>query len=392
MPDGTESLALADPVTGASSEMTNALTYGAGPDDIIRLIAGSNPATPVGGEAPNPIRIQVFDAAGVTPVAGASVFFSSTPALAFAACGGDVGCTVITDESGEASSRVTVLTAGVMTITVQLAPASYPDPKFVQTTLLGISSPLDIAMSSPFAWIAQGATLDVPLTARVLDNGVPVSGRTVDYQVLKGSGTLSSSTTVTDAEGYSETTLRLTALAGDVLVSACVEPGDVPCQNFSATAVPSSSWKLEPVAGSLQVVTVGQNFLPVTVRVTDSATPPHPVWAAQVDSASIIGRAAKGLIIISVGEIVITENGMPVILGTAQASAVSDSNGLAASQPSTGGFSGALLIVGTTTGGTATLPFALQSLWPIPGVGPNAKRVAPADRPYSKTGHGYFRR
>jgi hypothetical protein len=36
--DGPQNLALQDPVTGASSTMTNVLTYGAGPSDIIKLI------------------------------------------------------------------------------------------------------------------------------------------------------------------------------------------------------------------------------------------------------------------------------------------------------------------------------------------------------------------
>jgi hypothetical protein len=74
MADGIQSLSLSDPATGAASLMTDALTYGAASDDIIRLVAGSNPATPVGGEAPNPIRVQVLAADGLTPVAGASVF------------------------------------------------------------------------------------------------------------------------------------------------------------------------------------------------------------------------------------------------------------------------------------------------------------------------------
>ena len=41
--DGLQNIVLSDPVTGASSTMTNALTYGAGPDDTIKLIQGSNP-------------------------------------------------------------------------------------------------------------------------------------------------------------------------------------------------------------------------------------------------------------------------------------------------------------------------------------------------------------
>ncbi len=64
MADGVQSIILRDPATGASSAMSNALTYGAGPNDTIKLIEGSNPATPVGGQAPNPIRVQVLGQMG----------------------------------------------------------------------------------------------------------------------------------------------------------------------------------------------------------------------------------------------------------------------------------------------------------------------------------------
>jgi hypothetical protein len=101
MADGLQNVALRDPATGASSTMTNVLTYGAGPSDTIKLIQGSNPATPVGGQAPNPIRVQVLAPDETTPVAGASVFFISTPASSLSACGGAGSCTLLTDDSGE---------------------------------------------------------------------------------------------------------------------------------------------------------------------------------------------------------------------------------------------------------------------------------------------------
>lgn len=75
--------------------------------------------------------MQVLAADGVTPVSGASVLFTSTPAVAYSACGGAGSCTLLTDESGQASSRVTVLQAAVINITVELAPASYHAPKSV---------------------------------------------------------------------------------------------------------------------------------------------------------------------------------------------------------------------------------------------------------------------
>jgi hypothetical protein len=148
MKDGMQSIGLRDPATGASSIMINALTYGAGPSDTIKLIQGSNPATPVGGQAPNPIRVQVLARDGTTPVAGASVFFISTPTSSLSACGGAASCTILTDDSGHASTRVTVLQAAVINISALLAPASYNTPKSVQATILGTTSALDISLLS----------------------------------------------------------------------------------------------------------------------------------------------------------------------------------------------------------------------------------------------------
>ena len=106
--DGVYDLALSDPVTRAGSTLSGVLTVGAGPDDIIRLIAGSNPGTPVGGEASNPVVVQVLAADGVTPVPGASVGFSAVPAVGFSVCGGATTCTAFTDQDGLASSKMTV--------------------------------------------------------------------------------------------------------------------------------------------------------------------------------------------------------------------------------------------------------------------------------------------
>jgi hypothetical protein len=128
MADGIQDVVLSDAATGGSSTMTGVLTFGAGPTDTIVLLPGPNPAIPVGGQITNPIRVQVLASDGKTPVPGASVFFTSAPAVAFSACGGGASCTVLTDQSGEATTGLTVLTSGGITITAKLAPASYTNP------------------------------------------------------------------------------------------------------------------------------------------------------------------------------------------------------------------------------------------------------------------------
>ncbi|MBZ5653053.1 MAG: IPT/TIG domain-containing protein, partial [Acidobacteriia bacterium] len=363
--DGLQNIGLRDPATGASSTMTNVLTYGAGPRDTIKLIQGSNPATPVGGQAPNPVRVQVLAPDGTTPVAGASVFFISTPVSSLSACGGAGSCTLLTDDSGHASTRVTVLQAAVINISVLLAPASYHTPKSVQATILGTTSPLDISLTSAFAWIAQGATVDIALAARLLSNGLPVAATQVNYQLVKGSGTLGSASINSDVNGFANTTLHLAAIAGDVQVSACVAPANLPCQIFFVTAVPPSMLRLEPVAGSVQLLPAGRSFQPVSVRVIDSAIAPHPVLGANVTFQVVVSRPTAASPPVSIGGIIIGKNPPPVIVSSSQITVLSDTLGLATLQPSTGAAQGALVIQGTAAAGTSVLPFQLQSLLPV---------------------------
>lgn len=365
MADGVQNIALSDASTGASSVMTGVLTYGAGPSDTIVLLSGPNPATPVGGQIVSPIRVQVLASDGRTRISGASVFFTSSPSVAFSACGGGPSCIVVTDQSGQASTGVTVLTQGAMTITAQLAPASYANPQQVQTTVFGESSALDISLLSAYAWIAQGATLNLPITARVLSNGSALGGKTVNFQVMKGSGAFSSSTAITGSNGFATTNLQLSALAGEVDVSACVAPENAPCQTFSAFAVPVGSLQLQPVSGSTQVLPVGVGFSPVTVRVTDQAIPPDPVLGASVFFQSLVGRSPDGEPVLWIAQSGISQPIVPVILAESQVTVLSNINGLATVQPATGGIQGAVLISGTASAGANTLDFVLQSLLPV---------------------------
>jgi hypothetical protein len=366
MADGLQNVGVQDPATGASSTMTNALTYGAGPGDTIKLIQGSNPATPMGGQAPNPIRVQVLAPDGTTPVAGASVFFISTPAASLSACGGAGSCTVLTDDSGQASTRVTVLQAAVINVSVLLAPASYLTPKSVQATILGTTSSLDLSLLSPSTWVEQGATVDIALSARMLSGGEPIRNGTVNYQVVKGSGTLASASGISDVNGFANTTLHLASIGGDVQVSACVAPANLPCQLFSATAVPPSMLRLEPVSGSVQVLPTGQNFQPITVGVTDSAIPTHPVLGASVTFQVVVSRPAIAPPPISIGGIVVGQNPAPVVVSSSQVAVLSDGSGLATLQPPSGGDRGALIVQGTASAGSGLVPFQLQSLAPVP--------------------------
>jgi hypothetical protein len=256
-----------------------------------------------------------------------------------------------------------------MTIAVQLAPASYTSPQQVQTTLLGCvmceGTVLDIALVPQTVSVAQGATMNIVLTTRVLANGVPQAGQVVNFSLYHGSGTLNPLSPVTNKNGYASTTLKLSNFATEVDGNACVGSNNNTCRGFDVLPVPSSSLRLQAVAGDLQLITVGPVFQPVTVRITDTSVLPNPVVGAGVLFQSLLGRTIADAPIVSGGDTNITKNPMPIILGISQAAVNSDANGLATMQPSTGGFLGALAILGTVTAGPASLPFQLQSLWPM---------------------------
>jgi len=354
--DGLQNVTLIDPATGASSVMTGVLTYGAGPNDTLKLIYGSNPWTPVGGQAPNPIRVQVLQADGVTSVSGASVFFSSSLPTQFSACSNATTCTVVSDATGQAWTYVTPLAAGAITITAQLAPASYNPAKQVQTTLAANSSSLDLALAPQTAHIAEGATVNVMLTARVLSNGTPVKGTPVSFVIVKGTGTLSSWVVNSDANGYASTTLTLTAVASDVQVSASV-PGETNSQPaFYGTAVPLSGLQLQPIAGTNQMALAGQSFQSVEVEVSDFSSPPYPVMGASV----VFQSTGERVPIDSGGDGGVDPNPEPVILWTSSAPIISDVNGIATFQPSTNGFGGAFQIAGSASIANSYVPFLLQ--------------------------------
>jgi hypothetical protein len=124
--DGPQTITISDPVSGASSIMTAALTFGAAATDKILLLQGTNPPTPVGTQATNPVAVQVVASDGVTPMGGATVGWTTTNGATLSVCGGVSSCAAITDESGIASTRVTPAAAGVATITATRAGHLHP--------------------------------------------------------------------------------------------------------------------------------------------------------------------------------------------------------------------------------------------------------------------------
>jgi hypothetical protein len=357
--DGPQTITVTDPDSGSVSTMTNALIFGAAATDEILLVQGTNPPTPVGTQATNPIIVRVVASDGVTAVSGATVAWTASGAT-LSACGGAASCSVVTDESGIASTSISPAAVGAATFTAALAPATYTPAQSVSGTLSATASSLDMGVTTPYLWIAQGATLSVPITARVLNAGTPQSGVTVDFRIAQGSGSLNAASAPTNSTGYASVTLTLANFIANVQIVACVASGS-PCQTVYGNAVAASLLNLQAVAGAGQVV-LGQPFQPLTVRVTDSSTPPNPVLGASVLFQSAVLRPSGDDLVVTSADPTAAQTGMPVLLGAGQAIATSGTNGLANFLPSVGSFTGVLEVeIQVSAGTSAALEDVMES-------------------------------
>ena len=369
--DGTATIQVTDPVSGAFSQMIGALTYGALRTDLLLLLQGAEPATPVGSQAANAIRVRAVAADRVTPVRGATIAWNAINGLQFSVCNGTSSCSVLTDEAGESSSWVTPAATGPSTITVALAPVSYSPPQMQQTTVVGTSSALDLVAVTPTRWVGQGATIAVPLTVEVLGLGVPKPNVAINFTLTKGTASLSAGSATTNGSGYASITASLTNQNADVQISACVAPGNSPCQIFTLYSTPSSLWSLETVSGSSQFVLTGQFFQPLVMRVTDGSSVANPVMGVNVTFATTLARMSPGPGGPPGGDSLVaqTDAGLPVLLGSSQAQAVTDPNGLASIIPSAGNVGPCDVFIAVSAG-HSTAQFQLESLAAIIPVPP----------------------
>ena len=361
--DGPQSVTLTDPTTGGSTTLANAVTYGAAATDTIVLVDALNPLTPAGTQATNPVVVRVLASDGVTPISGATIGWTASNGVQLSTCGGASSCSVTSDQGGRAATWLTPIAAGTSTITATLAPGVYNPAQSVSATLSASESASAIGVTPSYLWIAQGASVSVPLMARVLNDGVPQSGAQVNFTIASGSGTLSAASAPTNSGGYASVTLSVAQFGTPVQVNACVGVSNIPCQQVYANPVPLVQLNLQQVAGAGQISTA-QTFQPIVVRVVDSASPPHAVLAATVNFQTTVMREAGSSGTGGGG----TNPVMPVILSVSQSNQTTDINGLANITPSSGGFAAPLEVnVAVSAGTSATLDDSLQLLPPLAG-------------------------
>ena len=359
--DGVQAITVTDPVSGASSAMTDAVTFGAAATDQLILLQGANPPIPIGTQSPVPVMVRAVASDGLTPVSGATIAWSASNSAALSACGGQISCSVLSDENGIASTEVTPTIAGNITVAAQLAPAVYnPAQTVVATVTTAPAPPVSVEFTTPYLWIAQGASLGIPLTAHVVNqNGTAMSGVTVNFSLI-GEGSLSAPAAITNSAGDASVTLTVTSISAGFQVNACAQTGSNPCANMYGNVIASGALNLQPVSGAGQVI-VGSSFQPLALRVVDSVSPPNPVMGASVVFQALVGRPAGDNLALATDPEWNNQNGMPIILSSTQVTVQSGSNGIASIIPSVSSFSGILELQIQVSAGSATIEDVMES-------------------------------
>jgi hypothetical protein len=198
----------------------------------------------------------------------------------------------------------------------------------------------------------------------------------VNFAIMQGSASLSAPSSVTNTSGYASVSLNLTNFTGTVLVSACVAPGNNPCQTIAGNSVAANMISLQAVAGEGQVVT-GLSFQPMTVRVTDLSTPPNGVLGETVLFQSTVMRPVEN----GSAQIPTDPSAIPAILSESETIVQSDVNGLATFVPSVGSFTGPLEVAIQVSAGTAAILEGQMEILPS-GIGGNTSH------PTSSPWHG----
>lgn len=218
------------------------------------VTSGNNQTGVASAALPMPLTVTLVDGSG-SPLSNQKVSFAATQG------GGSLSTTsTTTNVLGQAS---TVLTLGPKPGLNQVqATASVANvisgslaATFSETGTSG--SAANVAASSGASQTLSLGTASAPLVITVTDaSGNPVSGALVVFSVTSGSGTLSTPTVVTNAQGQAQTTATPTA-TGTLTVTATVANAVGSSTSFTitvTTTVPSANPAVAfKVPGSLQL-------------------------------------------------------------------------------------------------------------------------------------------
>lgn len=274
---GQADITVLDTVTGGSTTVQSALSYGGAGVNVVQLI--SAPATLETGMASAvAFSVRVLLSDGITPARGASVVLHASGASAvFAACNAST-CTITADANGVVQSTVLASSAGTLTLTATelsggasvQAVASVLDPVRIVTAL---GTDHYIAPNTAGSWSA---------IVTATQDGLPAAGVPVLWTVAAGL-TLGNASPATGSTGQASVTVNTAGLSSGTVASAQGCVWLTVCAAMRVYAIDPASWRVRIESGAGQSVSAAKTLGPVVVQVTDAAG--HPIESAPVTVA-----------------------------------------------------------------------------------------------------------
>ncbi|MBN9614543.1 MAG: hypothetical protein BGO25_00830 [Acidobacteriales bacterium 59-55] len=257
-------VAVTDLSTRGTTVMTAALNYAA-PQPTLSLVAAPSGTVFAGDTAPAPFAVRLIAADGVTPLANRPVTFTATAGAAqFNACGA-AACTLLTDASGSASTTVTALVPGSISLS---AASAYGSQGASLTAVARIRAVTPVVAVQ---YIAAHATVPWEPQVALGDNSGPTAGVRVNWRTTSGAMTFSLAQSTADAQGMASATATAGPLNAGEQATASACAWTTVCASFAAEGVGSAGWRLEIVNGAGQSVAATGTLAPVTLRVIDIA-------------------------------------------------------------------------------------------------------------------------
>jgi len=210
-------------------------------------------------------------------VAGVSVTFSSTSqggAVLFGACAA-ASCTVTTDAQGRASSLVTGVVPGVLTLVATAGLAT--GAQSLTVPFLVVANQLSVTALNAQTFVTAGAMIGITVHGVAIENGSPAVNQAVQWTGATGFHSATASG-MTDATGMNSVLAMLGPLAAQDTASMSACAWTSVCTQFTGTGVAASDLSVVLVRGGQQRVT--GTPVPVVAMVVDGAG--HPVAAAPV--------------------------------------------------------------------------------------------------------------
>ncbi len=257
-------VAVTDLSTGGTTVITGALNYAA-PVPTLNLVTAPSGTIFMGDTAAIPFTVKLIAGNGITPMANQPVTFTAiSGAVEFNACGA-AACVVMTDVSGSASTTVTALGPGNVSLSATSAYGSQ-SASFTAVTRIRTVTPV-----VPVQYIAADTTVFWTPQVSLGDNSAPIAGVRVNWQTISGAMTFFPMQSLADTQGIAETVATTGPLAGGGRATASACAWTTICASFAAEGVGPADWRLEIVSGAGQSVGAADILAPVTLRVTDLA-------------------------------------------------------------------------------------------------------------------------